>query len=1775
LTDKIKILKEYDEQILDLINESEGESVDDQVGKEIEDADEAIAELERTLLHLDDALSKFGGQSLPLLTPPADLTPDEGNLDQSHVSVSSVGKIVRAKLPKLRLRNFGGKICEWPEFWDGFSSSIDNNDALSDVDKFAYLRGYLEGPAKSTIAGLSLTGANYKCAVELLKKRFEKKSMVQRAHVNELIQLPAVYKERDTLRLRKLYDSCEANNRALKALGVSEDSYSAIVVPTIMEKLPEQFRLTITRGQNFLEWSMGEMLKAFEEELELREAHSATGTNLDREQERQERNSGKKYGYGGQHQHGTAAALFTSERRSCAFCLKSHNHEDCEGVRDQKTRKSLARKYGRCFLCLCKGHRASNCTVKDRCSVCSGAHHVALCDTSPKERDRPVETTKPDVESKQVPSNTNVHVTSPSSNLHAGTGGLVALQTARGVLKGEREAKVRVLFDAGSHRSFVTSRAASLVKPKGLRWELLGINTFGQKCTNAEQREVVELKLEPVNGSKVVSLEAFVVPEICSIQNSHIELARNEYPHLKGIWFSDVSRSQNELEVDVLIGADYLWNFQTGLTRRGKSGDPVAIETNLGWVLSGPLRLPDIDKVESAQVNFVGQRMNQEDSLESNIQKLWSFEGLGIVEEDKTHEEFLDSISFTGTRYSVKLPWKEGHDKLPDNYVNSLGRMKNQMRRLKKEPELLKEYDSIIRDQVERGIVEPVAELEKVDRVHYLPHQAVIRKDAVTTKVRVVYDASSKECKSGTSLNDCLHVGPSLNPLLYSILVRFRENRIALVGDIEKAFLNVEVDEADRDCLRFLWVGDIESERLETVVYRFCRVVFGLNASPFLLNATIRHHVSKYLERDPRFVQKVLESFYVDDLVSGDSTVEKAFELYDKATGRMAEGGFKLRKWLTNSSTLQGKIGVHENNRCGNKHIVGDHESYAKLSLEMTGCETKCPKVLGQAWDNKRDEFKFDIVRIGEKAKTLSPTKRNLLSVLASLFDPLGLISPVNVCAKILFQDVCKDKLDWDEKFSGEVLKRWEGWYKDLIVTKELNTPRCLYQHPAEHILECTLHGFGDASKKAYSAVIYFVYRTDVGVYVRLLTSKARVAPLKTTSIPRLELMSARLLAQVMNSVKVSLHNQVRVDGTKFWLDSMTALYWIMNKGEWKQFVHHRVNEILKLTNKGDWGHCPGRENPADIGSRGLVASELKQSQLWWVGPDWLTKTREEWPKFEATNKSPTVVEEERKSAVMVLEVREPLGVGRVLNINNYGTAERLFRITAWILRFGFNARAKAKKTERRSGELHVNELVGAEKLWIREAQAELKAERKYDQLSNSLGLIEENGILICKGRLKNSDLEFDTIHPIIIPKNHRLTELLIQKCHNEVHHCGVRATLSRLRTKYWVVKGRQAVKRVLGKCVTCKKLEGKPYSVAWTADLPEFRVREAAPFSKVGIDFAGPLFVRCSTKCSRKVYIALFSCCVTRAIHLELVRDLSAETFLCCLRRFAARRGMPSLIVSDNAKTFKAAEQAVRRLFNQPKVKAELQTKRVTWRFNLERAPWWGGFFERMVRSVKRCLRKVLGNAKLTVEELVTVLVEIEGTLNARPLTDEYEEFEGEALTPSHLIHGRAINFIPQREGGREENSCGERFKYITLKLQHFWKRWKGEYLVGLREFHRCRSKQASKGVSKGDIVTVYGEGDKRGSWKLARVEELIVGKDKEVRGAKVRVAGKGRPVYLKRPVQKLYPLEIQARPGGNGEVGSTAPAESEGSLHDLHDRTRRAAAVISKAKTRAMLDS
>ena len=375
--------------------------------------------------------------------------------------------------------------------------------------------------------------------------------------------------------------------------------------------------------------------------------------------------------------------------------------------------------------------------------------------------------------------------------------------------------------------------------------------------------------------------------------------------------------------------------------------------------------------------------------------------------------------------------------------------------------------------------------------------------------------------------------------------------------------------------------------------------------------------------------------------------------------------------------------------------------------------------------------------------------------------------------------------------------------------------------------------------------------------------------------------MSARILAQLMDTVKLALESQLEFNRVRYWLDSRTALCWIQNRGEWKQFVRHRVNEILKLMNKEHWGHYPGKENPVDIGSHGALGSKLRDDKVWWCGLQWLSQGEEKWPATVEDIHTPKSEEELKKTTnVMVAQVQKPLTVANLVDINRHGSLGKLLRVTAWVLRFVKNAHSNQRQTVKTKGRLKREELFQAEGEWLKATQAELKGQENFQHLVSELGLVENNGILRCVGRLVNSDLEVDARRPIILPRDHAYTTLVIRDCHERVLHSGVRATLAEMRSRYWVPKGRQCVKKVLNKCVTCKKQEGRAFNAPQTAALPEFRVKEVPAFSKVGVDFAGPLSVKGATGGMRKVYITLFSCCVSRAIHLELVEDLSAKAF-------------------------------------------------------------------------------------------------------------------------------------------------------------------------------------------------------------------------------------------------------------------------------------------------------
>ena len=406
------------------------------------------------------------------------------------------------------------------------------------------------------------------------------------------------------------------------------------------------------------------------------------------------------------------------------------------------------------------------------------------------------------------------------------------------------------------------------------------------------------------------------------------------------------------------------------------------------------------------------------------------------------------------------------------------------------------------------------------ERVHYLPHHAVIRQDKMTTKIRIVYDASTKE--NGLSLNDCLHTGPKFGQNILDILLRFRIHQTALMADIEKAFLMISVNKKDRDVLRFLWVSDPYQDPPEVQVFRFTRVVFGVVSSPFLLNSTIRHHLQTFSATHPELTGLLLRSMYVDDIVCGASNGEMAYQLFKGSKDLLGKGGFKF---VTNDKRLQKRIDKAEG--------VSTNHSQER-------------SVLGVRWNLERDEFSFRTSSIAPEGSKVTVTKRYVVHTVG---DPIGVLAPVVIKFKMFFQVLCEAQVEWDQPLEGDLLTQWHALVSGLSESKPIMLQRC-YFFESEDGAPSQLYGFCDASKAAYAAVIYLVKYRRSGQHVTFVAAKTRVAPKRGQTIPRLELLSALLLARLMSKVVSCLAQDTQLDPPVYFSDSQVALHWICGENK-------------------------------------------------------------------------------------------------------------------------------------------------------------------------------------------------------------------------------------------------------------------------------------------------------------------------------------------------------------------------------------------------------------------------------------------------------------------------------------------------------------------------------------------------------------------------------------------------------------------------------------------------
>ena len=1640
------------------------------------------------------------------------LKPARPNPIDSNDSASNSSKDkTEVKLPRLELPKFSGDLTDWQSFWDRFEALVDQSD-LPVISKFSYLQSLLQGEALSVIQGLALTTANYKVACDLLKERFGRPEKIIFAHVQGLLNVSLSTRAKGTdyiNSLWKLQDELLRHIRSLEGLGIKGDQYGVVLTPVILSRLPQEIRLEWSRESAGHEGDLSWLLAFLQKEIQCRERSEtfkelSIEKNIRREQIHHPQTERRRVN--------SASALQTSSEEDfpvCAFCQRRHKSEKCWYVLKlpKHDREEKIRQAGLCFKCLCKGHFSRGCKGRVKCAQCNGSHNVLFCNL-----DKPTSDTNKIVDSRsKYPS--KISNSSVQSNVNASDLSDVSIPTVphigishdQGINKSTvlQTAKVRVctsdgkyvwavvMFDLGADTTYVSQRFVKRIKPKWVTSKYTSYSAFGSKrLRDSEQRNVYEMNLTDIKGHNH-SLFAVEVMSICPplrrkrvsdgvMQSlSHLQLAE-DYGH------------DRDLTLDILIGVDNYWRFISS-DNVLRFDDLVAHNSVFGWVLSGSCLRTNVENV-SHQLLCIDPN-----ACETDLHNFWNLESIGIYAEkdcplkEMVLEAFQDSIMYTNGRYEVALPWKNDLSKsnLLNNESNARKRLSVLNHKFDKNPVLKQEYDKVFTGYENDGIIVevPSSEIDSPYPTYYMPHRPVI-KDSISSKVRPVFDASAVG-PNGISLNDCLDSGPSLVPDLVEILLRFRRWNIALTADITKAFLQIDVQRPDQDVHRFLWqCGNVVR------VMRFVRVPFGNTSSPFLLNATIKHHLSSFCNSVT--VQELKDNLYVDDWLTGANTVEEACKMFSEAQRVLSDAGMILSKWHTNSDFLINQYDQH---------------------FESETCVTK---LLGMYWNSSEDVFSFKGLILDNKSEFIF-TKRNVLSLIARLFDPLGLISPFIMYAKILLQEIWRLGLGWDEIIPHDLQLKVQCWINSIDVIANFEINRCFFPGLSLNSVEgLEVHAFSDASEKGYGTCVYLraPKSEGIGFYVTLVMSRGKVAPIKRVTLPRLELLGALLSARLINFVKSALHlsNDVKL---YCWSDSQVTLSWIRgDPARWKMFVANRVIEIQSLTSPSNWFFCPGIDNPADLISRGVIGDQLISNNLWLTGPKWLSNS-----SLNLCNSAEDAVSEssfpseeyEGDKVTMTVIEKTP----SVFDFRKWSSFTKILNVVAWVFRFVNNSKCNSTKL---SGPLTYDELSKAKIKIFMSIQSEFYEKEIHAlSLSNPLPrnsslrrldpFLDTDGLLRIKGRLEFSDLCYDSKHPIIIPNCH-VAKLMVHFQHTILKHAGVYTIMSTIRNSYWIVGLRKLAKGVCKECVSCKRFDSRPCNQP-APPLPELRVKPTFPFAVTGLDYAGPLFV--VDLPSPKLYILLFTCAVTRCVHLELTDSLSVPDCLLALRRFAARRGLPSVMYSDNAKTFISVANQFQNYFGMLSPK---------WKFIAPRSPWWGGWWERLVRSVKSALKKSLGTRCLTKCELETTLIEVEACINSRPLT--YVNVTPDVsnpLTPSHFLIGRVAGFQPHDSDefvSSNHKDLSEREIVRKRQLDKFWKIWSDDYLKNLPP--TVKGSKSNCNLKKGSVVLIREDNVPRMRWPLGLITDLFPGSDGIIRCVNIQTAKS----VICRSVQRLHDLEI-----------------------------------------------
>ncbi|KAG1714704.1 hypothetical protein GQR58_000941 [Nymphon striatum] len=1542
-------------------------------------------------------------------------------------------------MPKVELQTFYGNPLHYHEFIISFDLNVETTCSNSDF-KLARLLQYTSGVAKEAIRGCQLIGGDtgYQQARSILQERFGNKYLVTERVMQDLKCSKPV---RTPFEIQSLADKLRNASLILNKLNTEPEINSQSSLIQILSRMPQfvQIKWKTLALEN--KRSKG-VYPNFEDFVKFvadiaEEINDPVYGQLDSRRYPQKDNIRATTNVTATSKTPPIISVDSTVSKCdepCVMCNGVHKLWHCADFKKKspQERLDLVKFYNLCHNCLSSFHKTDKCGKKSICFVkgCGKKHtmYIHVNDNS-------------DSLISRTPISNNTNVSDISNTELCGN---ICMPIVKVCVNDNTHAYA--LLDTASSNSFCTKRLKGMLNVSGIS-EYINLSTMNM--TNSIKSEVIQLKLSSEEGESLKMGRVFVIDNI-PVQN--VKFNVDNLNHLKEL---DLHIYQSgKIQVDILIGQDYAEALMPLEVRRGSRHEPFAVRTMFGWCMNGNLSTQKVNRRVIS--NFI---LRNKDNIIEDLGKLWelendSFDKISWSEEDKRVIELWErEIKVSEGHFVLPIPFRDKNETIPNNFIVAKFRLDALMKKLCRK-NILDKYTEEIKMLINNGYAEviPLEEVDNQNRIWYLPHHAVIN-DKKPGKLRIVFDCASKY--KDKSLNDRCMQGPNLTNNLLDVLLRFRQYQYAVQADVKAMYHQIKVPIEDKDVLRFLWYNGHS-----LVHYRMTSHLFGgvwcSSVATYALRRTVKL-ASMNSKVDP-FIDKVInDSFYVDDCLVSSATEALAIKVTKETPKVLKTGGFKLTKFVSNHETLL--LNIPE----------GDRSNLIKeFGSESEG------KVLGIKWNILSDCFGFQIAR--SEPKMLS--RRVMLSVVSSMFDPLGLVNPILISSKLLLQEATRRKLSWDETIPRDIELSWKSWLDDVEEVKQLKIARCFKPMLcAEGVVE--LHHFCDSSSEAYGSCSYLRCIDKTGrISVHLIMSKCRVAPIRSPTLPRLELQGAVLAAKLDGLLKEKL--DIVIDESYFWSDSEIVLKYLSNeKLRFHVYVGNRVNTILGLTHPRQWNYIKGKSNPADLLTRPQTVESMHRKQ-WFRGPQFLNQYKDSWNLNnvygQLSEQDPEVKRSKLISNVHMIAMKNPENIHVIDSFANYYSDwYKMKRAVAyWFKYIDYLGKVKI------SAKLSVCDIKNAEKATLKHVQQECFQEElkqlnlkgvvsKRSSIRSLCPFLDDDGLIKVGGRIMHSSEELK--HALIISHKHPVARLIITDVH-KVAHLGSQWVLSIVRRKYWVTKGMSTVKGVLKKCVTCKRLYANT-AVQKMANLPQARMDAYKPaFTNTGIDIFGPFYVK-HRRSQVKRYGCIFTCMTTRAVHLEKVYDLSTNSFINGFRRFVCRRGYPEKVYSDNGTNFVGGESELRRSLSEiSKHEIEQYAVRhnIEWHFNPPSASHMGGAWERIIRSIRRILSGMILEIKsLTDETLDTLFCEIESILNGRPLTKLSDDvLDPTPLTPNHLLMLKEGPSLPP--GKFDEDICKKRWRHVQHLSNVFWRRWLRVYLPELQR--RQKWLDVKDNMKKGDLV-------------------------------------------------------------------------------------------------------